>query len=154
MKVMGFRRLLAGVGCAVALLAPLAAIAAEGDQLLATINKPAIVTAMPATTSASAGADQSAPSVVLHVISYEPPKDGAIAGVVKIQKPDGSEQEIGTFGVFPQTAFRTELPNARRYNFPLPKELARGPVKLKVSLVPTRGTGEGAQLEVGRAEIQ
>ena len=32
-----------GVGCALALIAPIATIAAEGDQLLATVNRPAIL---------------------------------------------------------------------------------------------------------------
>jgi hypothetical protein len=155
MKVMGVRRLwVMGAGCAVGLLALFAAIAAEVDQLRATIDKPATVTATPAKALESTSADQPAPSVTLHVTGYQPPKDGAVAGVVKIQKPDGSEQELGTFGVFPQTAFKTDSSNARRYSFTLPKELASGPVKLKVDLVPIRGTGEGAQLEVGRAEVR
>jgi hypothetical protein len=143
-------------GCALALIALIAAIAAEGDQLLATVDKPAILTAMPARALESTAADQPAPRVIVHVIGYEPPQKGAIRGVVKVQKPDGSEQEIGTFGMFPDTAFQAESSRARRYSFPLPKELATGAVKLKVEVVPDKaeGTGQGARLELGRAEIQ
>ena len=74
---------------------------------------------------------------------------------MKVQKPDGTEQEIGTFSVFPNAASGRLLP-PRRYSFPLPKELAAGAVKLKVEVVPDKAqeTGEGAQLEIGGAEIQ
>jgi len=145
-----------GVGCALALIAPIATIAAEGDQLLATVNRPAILTATPARAFESTAADQPAPRVIVHVTGYEPPQKGAIRGVVKVKKPDGSEQEIGTFGMFPDTAFQVDSSRARRYSFPLPKELATGVVQLKVEVVPDKaqGTGEGAQLKLERAEIQ
>jgi hypothetical protein len=75
---------------------------------------------------------------------------------VKVQKPDGTEQEIGSFGVFPDTAFKADPTRARRYSFALPKELATGAVKLKVEVVPDKaqGTGEGARLEIGGVDIQ
>jgi len=141
-------------GCALALLALLASMAAEGDQLIATVGKPAIVTVPPKPDSFTAGS--SAPRVVVHVTGYQPPQQGSVRGVVKVQKPDGTEQEIGTFGVFPDTAFKADSSRSRAYSFALPKELLTGAVKLKVEIVPDRAqaTGEGAQLEVGRAEIQ
>jgi hypothetical protein len=145
-----------GAGCALALVALIAAIAAEGNQLLATVDKPAILTATPAKALESPAVDQAAPRVIVRVTGYQPPQKGAIRGVVKVQKPDGSEQEIGTFGVFPDTAFKADSSRARSYSFPLPKELATGAVKLKVEVVPDKaqGTAEGAQLELGSAEIQ
>jgi hypothetical protein len=148
------RRLsMTGAGWAFALAA---AFAAEDDQLLATVDRPAILTVEPSKAFESSAADQSAPRVVVHVTGYKPPQKGGIRGVVKVQKPDGSEQEIGTFGVFPDAAFKADSLHARRYGFPLPKELATGPVKLKVEVVPDkpRATGAGAQLEIGRAEVQ
>jgi hypothetical protein len=47
-----------------------------------------------------------------------------------------------------------ETSRARAFSFPLAKELAAGLVKL-IEVVPDkeRGTGEGAQLEIGHAEI-
>jgi hypothetical protein len=150
-----------GAGGGVALLAPFVAIAAEGDQLLATVDKPAILTAAPSAGLASPAPDPSAPQVsapqvIVHVTGYQPPQQGAVRGVVKLQKPDGTEQEIGTFGVFPDTAFKAASSRARSYRFALPKDLATGPVKLKIEIVPDKaqGTGEGARLEVGGAEIQ
>jgi hypothetical protein len=151
---MSVRRLwIIGAGWALALVA---AIAAEDDQLLATVDRPAILTATPTKAFGSTAAGQPAPRVIVHVTSYQPPQEGGIRGVVKVQKPDGSEQEIGTFGVFPDTAFKADSSHARRYGFPLPRELATGPVKLKVEVVPDkpRATGVGAQLEIGRAEVQ
>ena len=93
---------------------------------------------------------------MVHVTGYQPAQKGSVRGVVKVQKADGTEQEIGTFGVFPDTAFKAETSRARAFSFPLPKELAADPVKLKIEVVPDkeRGTGEGAQLEIGHAEIQ
>jgi len=154
---MSVRRLcVIGAGGAFALFALLAAIAAEDDQLLATVDKPAILTAKLAEALESAAPDQPAPRVIIHITGYQPPKKGAVRGVVKVQKTDGTEQEIGTFGVFPDTAFKADSSRARSYSFPLPRELLTGAVKLKVEVVPDKpqGTGEGAQLEVGRAEIQ
>jgi hypothetical protein len=150
---MSVRRLwLISVGSALALLAP---IAAEGGQLLATIDRPAILTATPTKALESTAADRSGPRVVVDVTGYQPPQKGAVRGVIKVQKSDGTEHEIGTFGVFPNAAFRADSSRARRYSFPLPKELATGAVKLKVEVVPDKAqeTGEGAQIEVGGAEI-
>jgi hypothetical protein len=80
----------------------------------------------------------------------------AARSAVKVEKPDGTEQEIGTFGVFPDAAFQADTSRPRAFSFPLPKELATGVVKLKIEVVPDRpqATGKGAQLEVGHAEIQ
>jgi hypothetical protein len=154
---MSVRRLsMIGAGYALVLILLIGPVAAEDDHLLATVDRPAILTAMPAKALESAAADQPAQRVVVHITGYQPPQTGGIRAVVKVQKPDGSEQEIGTFGMFPNTAFKAEPSRAHRYSFPLPKELAAGPVNLKVEVVPdkARSTGEGAQIEVGHAEIQ
>jgi hypothetical protein len=151
---MGVRRLwIIGAGCGLAILALLGTIPAEGDQLIATVGKPAIVTTAPANAPA---AREWAPRVVVHVTGYQPPHQGGVRGVVKVEKPDGTEQEIGTFGVFPDAAFKADTSRPRAYSFPLPKELATDAVKLKVEVVPDgpQATGKGAQLEVGYAEIQ
>jgi hypothetical protein len=152
---MGVRRLwVLGAACGLAILGLAVAIRAEDDRLIATVGKPAIVTATPA--GAAQDSSGSAPRVVVHVTGYQPAQEGAVRGVVKVQKPDGSEQEIGTFGVFPNAAFKAETSRARSYSFDLPKELATGKVQLKVELVPDKaqGTGAGAQLEVERAEVR
>jgi hypothetical protein len=151
---MSSRSWMTGVGCALAFLAPVGALAAEGDQLQATIGKPAVVTATPASTAMTAPADQ--PRVVINVIGFRPAQDGSVQAVVKAQKADGTEQEVGRFALFPQAEFKADAAAAvQRYSIPLPRELAGGgPVKLKVELLPMTGKGEGARLEVGGAEIR
>ena len=154
---MDVRRILnIGMGSAFAIFAVIAALPADGDPLIATVGKPAIVTAGPTDPQEGLAADNAPPRVVVYVTGYQPAQRGSVRGVVKVQKADGTEQEIGTFGVFPDTAFKAETSRARAFSFPLPKELAADPVKLKVEVVPDkeRGTGEGAKLEIGHAEIQ
>jgi hypothetical protein len=150
------RILIISVASALAMLAVIAALPAEGAPLIATVGQPAIVTVAPAKPQEGLAADKAPPRVVVHVTGYQPAQKGSVRGVVKVQKADGTEQEIGTFGVFPDAAFKAGKSRARAFSFPLPKELAADPVKLKIEVVPDkeRGTGEGAQLEIGHAEIQ
>jgi hypothetical protein len=152
---MATRSWMTGVGCALAFLAPVGASAAEGDQLRATVGKPAIVTVAPA----RALPDQ--PRAVITVTGFRPPAprgdvQPSVRAVVKVQKPDGTDQEVGSFTPFPQAEFSTDASGARRFSIPLPKEIAAaGPVTLKVELIPSPGeSGAGAHLEVGSAEIQ
>ncbi len=94
---------------------------------------------------------------IVSVTGLEPPREGGVEVVVKAQD-EGSpkEQEIGRFGVFPETAFKARDPSkAKRFGLPLPQELAESKaVTLRVYLVPFRGSGEGALLELGGAEIR
>jgi hypothetical protein len=150
------RILIIGVGSALVVYAASAALPAEGDPLIATVGKPAIVTAAPAEPQGGLTADKGSPRIVVDVTGYQPAQKGSVRGVVKVRKADGTEQEIGTFGVFPDAAFKAETSRAIRYGFPLPPGMAAGPVKLKIEVVPDkeRETGEGARLEIGHAEIQ
>jgi hypothetical protein len=144
-----------GLGSALAILAGTAALSAEGEPLIATVGNPAILTALPSNAPEGlTGARQA--RVVVHVTAYQPAQQGSVRGVVKVQQADGTEKEIGTFGVFPDTAFKADASRPRTFSFPLPRELAAEPVKLKVEVVPDkeRSTGQGARLEIGRAEIQ
>jgi hypothetical protein len=122
--------------------------------MLATIDKPAIVTVAPAASSEREAPDGSG-RVVLKVAGFKPAQDGsAVQAVVKVQKADGREQEVHRFTVFPQAEFNTrDTSKFQKFGFSLPKELAgNGEIKLKVELVPLRGKGKGASLEVGSAE--
>src|SRR3712207_1269978 len=112
------RNWMTGVGCALALLAPVAAVAAEGDRMLATVEKPAVLTAR----SALGIAEQS--RVVIDVTGFKPAQEGSVQAVVRVQKQDGTEQEIGRFGLFPQTEFTSDAAGAQRYSVPLPRALA------------------------------
>jgi hypothetical protein len=150
------RTLIIGVGSALAIFAVSGALPADGDPTTATVGKPAIVTAEPARPQEGLTADEGAPRVVVHITGYQPAQKGSVRAVVKVEKEDGTEQEIGTFGMFPDAAFKAETSRARAFSFPLPKDLATDRVKLKIEVVPgkERETGEGAQLEIGHAEIQ
>jgi hypothetical protein len=133
-------------------LASLGPVASEENRLIATIDRPAVF--MAPVISDARPADQPA-RLVLSVVAYKPPRDGTVQAAVKVQKNDG-ESEIGRFGIFPDTEFRAAEPSrAQRFGFPLPKELANdGAVKLEVHLLPVRGDGKDARLEIGRAEIR
>jgi hypothetical protein len=131
------------------------------DSPLAQNNLPAATVSNPAVLTAAAAPDQGianqSPRAIISVTGFRPPRDGGVEAVVKVQKEDGqSEQEIGRFGIFPNTEFTAADPsNARRFGLPLPKELAGSKaLKLHVYLVPFRGSGEGAVLELGGAEIR
>jgi len=129
------------------------AFAAEGDQLLATVDKPAIVTAAPAKSLTGAAQSQ---RLVISVMGFQPPQDGGAVQVVVKAEKDGKEQEVGRFGITPHAPFQAADPSkAQRFGLQLPKDMAGGgPVKLNVYLQPSRGAGTGARLEVGSAEIQ
>jgi hypothetical protein len=126
------------------------------DPTVATVASPALVTATAAPVADQGVASQS-PRVIISVTAFRPPREGAVQAVVKVQKVgDRSEQEIGRFGIFPNTEFKAADPsNAQRFGLPLPKALASGgAVKLNVYLVPFKGDGSGALLEIGGAEIR
>jgi hypothetical protein len=150
---MGRRSRATGIAGVLAAMLGCMGAAAEG-QLIATVERPATVTVTVAQGPDSIEAGQ---YVVVDVIAYTPPRDGAIQGVVTVQKhTDSTEQEIGRFGIFPNTEFSAADPSkVRRYSFPLPRDVLQdGPVKLTVHVVPLRGEGEGARIEVGGAEIK
>ena len=151
---MGRRSRATGIaGVLVAVLGCMGA-AAEGDRLIATVERPATVTVTVAQGPDLIVAGQ---YVVLDVTAYTPPRDGVVQGVVTVQKnTDGTEQEIGRFGIFPNTEFSAaDHSRVQRYSFPLPRDVLQvGPVKLTVHVVPLRGEGKGARIEVGGAEIK
>src|ERR1700730_4039628 len=130
----------------------------ESDQLLATVNGPATVTASRAP---SAGDDATKlpqrARVIISVTNYRPTDDGTpVAVVVKGRTGNGEEREVGRFGITPDSEFDAAEPSAAlRFNLALPRELAtKEPVKFTVHLVPTKGQGKGASLRVGDVEIR
>jgi hypothetical protein len=127
---------------------------AQNERLSATVENPAVVTAKAAPAEGFTG---QSPRVIVSVTGFEPPREGGVEVVVKAQA-EGSqkEQEIGRFAVFPEATFKAPDPSkAKRFGLPLPQELAASKaVTLRVYLVPFRGSGEGARLELGGAEIR
>jgi hypothetical protein len=149
----------AAVGCFLVLALWIAAASAEeGDQLRATVDQPARITA----TEAAPGSNGAATSrrVVVSVTHYRPTDDGSpIEVVVKARTAGGGEQDIGSFGITPDREFTSTAPSTtQRFSFALPSEfaavLAAGkPVIFSVHLVPVRGEGRGAALRVGTIEL-
>jgi len=142
-----------GVILASCLVTPVSA--AEGDRLLATPEVPALVTA-----SRSVGTEavepRRAPRVIVGVTSYQPARDGAaIRIIVKARDKEGAEREIGRFGITPNTPFKASDPSrARRFGLPLPPGFSTELLKLNIYIEPVSGTGTGAQVEIGGAEVR
>jgi hypothetical protein len=127
---------------------------AQNSPPVATVANPAVVTAMG---TPDQGIVSQSPRVIVSVTGFRPPHDGGVEAIVKLQKEDGqTEQEIGRFGIFPNAEFKAADPSrAQRFGLPLPKELAGGKaLKFHVYLVPFKGDGNGAMLELGGAEIR
>ena len=130
--------------------------AAEGDQVIATIDRPAAITASAAPAAEGIEPEQTQ-RVIIKVMGFQPPNEGAVQVVVKARMDaTGAEREIGRFGIFPNAEFKAAEPSkAQRFGLALPKEFSRGgPVKLNVYLVPLKGEGKGARLELGSVEIR
>jgi hypothetical protein len=142
---------------ALGLIAPL--LAGDDEMPTATPNKPAVITVTlpPGPERTQAG---SSVYVELSVLSFRPPVKGSIQAVVKLYEGSISvAQEVGRFGLFPNTEFKARNPSqAQRFIFQLPGEKlptrAGAGLKLSIELVPYGSTGEGARLELGGAEIQ
>lgn len=130
----------------------------ESDQLMATVNKPATVTAVRALSSDDGTTKLSQHvRVIISVTNYRPTDDGTpVEVVVKGRTGDGEEREVGRFGITPDREFNAAEPSAAlRFNLALPRELmTKEPVKFSVHLVPTKGQGKGASLRVGDVEIR
>jgi len=149
----GLRR--TAVGCLLVLALWFAAAQAEeGDQLLATVDQPARITATEAAPRGNAAAGLR--RVVLSVTHYHPTDDGLpIEAVVKARAAGGVDKDIGRFGITPDREFTSTTPSTtQHFSFALPQELAAvlaagQPVTFSVHLVPVRGEGKGAALRVG-----
>src|SRR6516164_8447550 len=118
---MGKRRRGCAWGIMFILVACFSHASAEGDPLVATVDQPVVVSAIEAAAPRPAG---ESPHVVLSVIGYRPPEDGAVQGIVKVINSESKTvQEIGRFGISPDVEFRVADPSrAPRFYFPLPKD--------------------------------
>src|SRR5882724_4864919 len=96
------------LGALAILLACIALVSAEGSPLIATVERPAVVTAAAPPGPEVSPGDQ---RVVVSVTAFTPPRDGTVQGVVKVKKNEGGEHEIGRFGMFPNAEFRASDPS-------------------------------------------
>lgn len=146
----GALRRIAALGVLALAIWPIS-VRAEQDALLATVNRPATLTVAghgDETTIASKTATTRPSHVIISITGYRPSDDCTpLEIVVKGRIDDGAELEVGRFGITPDRAFDAAEPSkARRFNLPLPSELAtRKPVALSVHLVPVR---EGKSADV------
>ena len=92
-----------------------AARAGEGDQLLATVDQPARITATRAVSLGDASPTGSS-RVIVSVTHYRPTDDGLpIEAVVTARPGDGAEREIGRFGVTPDREFASADPSTAQH---------------------------------------
>jgi hypothetical protein len=135
------------------LLAVMSACKAE-ERMRATLDQPALVTAKPANT-AMLGAAHSR-RVVVTIAAFTPPPDKMpVEIVVSASSSGGAAHELGRVAVLPYAAFGAgDTARHKTFAFAIPPELAGDALNLSVSLVPVRGGGRGASLEVGGAAIR
>lgn len=119
----------------------------------ATLDHPAQVRAA-AGAAALAGAQR---RVIVTIVAFTPPPDGKPVEIVVSAVPaSGPARELGRVAVTPYAAFgASETARHRTFAFHLPTDLANTPaLDLRVALVPVRGGGAGAGLEVGSATLR
>jgi hypothetical protein len=128
----------------------LATAMAEDKAQVATVTQPALVLAKRSGRGASLSEH-----IVVRVIGFRPAQEGAVQVVVKAVV-NGAKQEVGRFGIFPNAPFKSEAQEqAQMFSLTLPKELANvETLALQFSIQPFRGTGTGAEVEIGGAEIE
>jgi hypothetical protein len=130
----------------------------EKDPLLATVDKPAIITARrPISASAAPNARL---QTIVSVTRYHPSADGKPVEIVVDGRVEGGQnREVGRFGITPDRDYAANDPSAaQRFLLPIPQELAADvragkPITFTVRLVPVRGNGEGASLRIGNVEV-
>jgi hypothetical protein len=134
-------------------MAAVLGVAAAKDSMLATIDKPATLTATPVSAAMLGAADIGTGHVLVTVVAFTPPPDRKpVEAVVWISRRGGGPaQKVGSFAITPYAPFKARDPSmAQRFQFPLPASLAgQRTLDVSVALVPV-GTGvKGASLEIG-----
>ena len=147
---MAGRRIVASL---VAFLAVMSACKAE-ERMHATLGQPALVTAKRVADGALGA--RASRRVVVTVAAFTPPPDKMPAEiVVSATSAGGAMRELGRVSVLPYAAFGVnDTARHKTFAFALPPGFAGDALNLSVSLVPVRGGGQGASLEIGSAAIR
>lgn len=127
------------------------------NRMQATLDKPAMVTAGPATAALLGSADfGGARHVLITIAAFTPPPDKKpVEVVVSAARAGGGSREIGRFAITPYAPFVRGSGRQQNFALALPADLAgEKTLTLSVALVPVRGGGQGARLEVGSAALQ
>ena len=113
----------------------------------ATVGHPALI---PLATSPEASpANDTFRYVDITVWRFRPAPSGPVQ--VTVEAPSGSSLiEIGRFGIYPEQAFAaTDSSQVQRFRLTIPAGLRlNDSSRLKVNIVPTRGSGKDASIEV------
>ena len=125
---------------------------------VATPKQAAIVPVKPAPADPNARAGQ-AGSLVVDIVGFQPPPTGSVQAVVSVRAAaTGERHEIGRFGLFPNSAFKAKgADETQKFQLtldPAAAQLLRKHGKVSVDLLPNGGNGDGAQLEIGKIDIQ
>ncbi|WP_439924654.1 hypothetical protein [Nitrobacter sp. JJSN] len=123
--------------------------AAEDNDVRASVKAPARIAVAPSPNPSQ----RAAARIVITVTGFTPSTSGPIEAVVLI--PCGTqEREIGRFGIFPQQSFTAgRNANAQRFGFALP-DACEMPSQVTIRVEPSAGDGSGAELVIGRAELE
>src|SRR3569833_1182780 len=146
---MAGRRIVASL---VAFLAVMSACKAE-ERMHATLGQPALVTAKRVAAGPLGGLSR---RVVVTIAAFTPPPDTMpVEIVVSATSAGGAMRELGRVSVLPYAAFGVnDTARHMTFAFVLPPGFAGDALNLRVSLVPVRGGGQGASLEIGSATIR
>jgi hypothetical protein len=128
----------------------------EGDPVQATVDRPATIVAQ-LSPSPSESRSGSSAHVIIAVTHYSPTDDGMPVEVVVTGRiGNGPEREVGRFGITPDVEFKVDDPSAaQRFSLRLPRELtSTEPIEFSVQIVPVRGSGRGASVQVSDVEIR
>ena len=126
---------------------------AHAQRFLATISHPAAipVARAPNASVATAGFKY----VDITVWGFQPSSAGPVQIVVETVA-NASRVEIGRFGIYPELRFSaTDATKAQRFGLAIPAGLRLDEsTRLIVRILPSRGNGEGATVEVGAGQLR
>jgi hypothetical protein len=126
-----------------------------GNAMLATTERPAIVTAKAADQALLGAADIGKGHLLIEVAAYTPSPDKKPVEVVVSAKLASGLREIGRFSIMPAAAFNAGSHRpTQNFALPLPDDLKGKPsLELSVAIVPVLNGGQGASVTIANAAI-
>lgn len=125
----------------------------ESGRVLGTAQSVSI----PISNRGSASADRRGPTkrLVVKVVGYTPPTDGAVELVITVTCR-GTEHELGRIAIYPDQSFTAlEVEKAQSFGVPLPDDSPCAELKTAdVRLTPTNGTGQGSRVVIESISLE
>ena len=131
-----------------AFLSMLLLLAASGEARLAVTGSAAVLHPL-VEPAARCSAN---PQLVIAIIGFTPPHEGASSLIVSVRTRDGRTMRLGDIGIFPNQPFSASLAQARRFGFAIPPRFVSPETNVTVEVAPD-GNGAGARAVVGEARI-